>query len=117
MDGTDTDSPVLGLVTAPTNDGARIARTLVDRGLAACVNVVPAVESVYRWQGEVEQATESLLVVKTTAANVSEIDAALREVHPYDVYELVVLDIGGGSPAYLEWIADSVASTASTPEV
>jgi periplasmic divalent cation tolerance protein len=108
MNGTGKDALVLGLVTTPTEDDRRIAHALVERSVAACVNIVPMVDSVYRWQGEVEHATESLLVVKTTAAKVAEVDDVLREIHPYDTYELVILDIAGGNPAYLEWIGHSV---------
>jgi periplasmic divalent cation tolerance protein len=110
MDGTDTDSSVVGLVTTPTDDGERIARALVERGVAACVNIVPAVQSIYRWQDVVEHATESLLIIKTTAAKVGVIDDVLRDIHPYDTYELVVVDITVGNPSYLEWIGDSVAT-------
>lgn len=95
------------LVTTPVDRAHDIARALVDARVAACVNVVGAVQSVYRWEGAVQQEEESLLVVKTTASRLVDLDAALREVHPYDTYELVALEAAGGNAAYLEWIAAS----------
>ena len=99
---------VVCLVTAPRRDASPIATALVEQRLAACVNVVPQVHSTYRWEGKIEQDEEALLVVKTTAAAVAAIDELLREIHPYDTFELVSLDVAGGSHPYLAWIADSV---------
>src|SRR4051794_9357347 len=103
-----TARPVIGLVTAPADRAAELARAIVDHRLAACVNVVPTVHSTYWWDGEVQQDDESLLVVKTTAAMTDALTTALDEIHPYDVFELVVVDIAAGNPAYLEWISESV---------
>ena len=99
---------VVCLVTAPQADAHSIASVLVERRLAACVNVIPTVHSVYRWEGKVEQDEEALLIVKTASACVLQIDDLLRTVHPYDTFELVALDIAGGSHSYLAWIAGSV---------
>lgn len=99
---------VVCLVTAPQADASSIASTLVERRLAACVNVAPQVHSTYRWEGKIEQDDEALLIVKTTRAAVTAIDELLREIHPYDTFELVALDIAGGSHSYLAWIAESV---------
>jgi periplasmic divalent cation tolerance protein len=97
------------LTTAGSEDEARkIAHALVDRQLAACVNLVPQIESVYRWQGKVESAREWLLLIKTTAEKFSAVRDALRELHSYDLPECIVLTIDDGSPDYLQWIADSV---------
>jgi periplasmic divalent cation tolerance protein len=97
------------LTTAGSEDEARkIAHTLVDRQLAACVNIVPQVESVYRWQGKVESAREWLLQIKTTAEKFPEVRDAIRELHSYDLPECIAITIHDGSPAYLQWIADSV---------
>jgi periplasmic divalent cation tolerance protein len=96
------------LVTAPQTDASPIATALVEKRLAACVNVVPLVHSVYRWKGKVEQDEEALLIVKTTRACVPRIDDLLRTVHPYDTFELVALDIATGSHPYLTWVAESV---------
>jgi periplasmic divalent cation tolerance protein len=98
------------LTTAGSEEEARkIARVLVDRRLAACVNIVPQIASVYRWQGNVEEAPEWLLIVKTTAAAFGQVRHAIAELHSYDVPECVCLSIEDGSPNYLEWIAESVS--------
>jgi periplasmic divalent cation tolerance protein len=97
------------LTTAGSQDEARkIARALVERRLAACVNIVAPVESVYRWQGEVENAQEWLLIIKTTAQAFSKVREAICELHSYDLPECVLLSIEDGSKTYLEWIAESV---------
>ena len=100
--------PVLAFVTAPPGEARRIARELVERELAACVNVVPGVASTYRWEGAVHEDEETLLVVKTTQAALAGIDALLRAIHPYDTFELVSVAIEGGNGAYLDWIRRSV---------
>jgi periplasmic divalent cation tolerance protein len=98
-----------------TVDSAEAARTLatglVEDRLAACVNLVPGVQSIYRWQGAVESAAEWLLFVKTTAAQVEDCLKALTERHPYDVPEGLVFDATGGLPAYLSWVDESVGET------
>ncbi|HTN25774.1 MAG TPA: divalent-cation tolerance protein CutA [Solirubrobacteraceae bacterium] len=99
---------VVCLVTAPPDQAAAIADALVERELVACVNVVPLVHSVYRWQGAVAHDDEALLVVKTTRAAVARLAAALETLHPYENFELVALDVADGAPAYLDWIAGSV---------
>ncbi|PTL59298.1 divalent-cation tolerance protein CutA [Paraconexibacter algicola] len=96
------------LVTAPAERADDIARVLVQERLAACVNIVPSVRSVYRWEGEVQQGEEALLVVKTTADRLVALDARLADVHPYDTYELVALEVTGGNAAYLAWIGAGV---------
>jgi periplasmic divalent cation tolerance protein len=103
-----TDKRVV-LSTAGSQEEARkIAHALVDRRLAACVNIVPGVESVYRWQGKVETAGEWLLVMKTTAAAFSALRQALRELHSYDMPECMLLPVDDGDAAYLGWIGESV---------
>lgn len=99
---------VVCLVTSPPDQAHAIATALVERELVACVNIVALVHSVYRWQGAVEHDDESLLVCKTTRAAVERLTAALAELHPYETFELVALDVAGGAPAYLDWIAGSV---------
>ena len=99
---------VVCLVTAPPDRAHEIAEALVERELAACVNIVALVHSIYRWQGAVEHDDESLLVVKTTRAAVPALTDALGELHPYENFELVALDVAGGAPAYLDWISRSV---------
>ena len=83
----------------------RIALAVVEAGLAACVNLLPRVQSVYRWQGAVESASEVPLLIKTTAGRYGELEAAIRALHPYDVPEIIALPIAQGLPAYLDWLA------------
>jgi periplasmic divalent cation tolerance protein len=103
-----TEAQVVGLITAPVDRAAAIARAIVERRLAACVNIVHDVRSIYWWDGAVQDDTESLLVVKTTSAMVPALNEALVDLHPYDTFELVVLDITDGNPPYLEWIGASI---------
>jgi periplasmic divalent cation tolerance protein len=101
--------PVVALSTvANPEDAERIARALVDKGVAACVNVVPGVVSFYRWKGRLERDAEVLLVIKTRGERFEELKAALLAEHPYEVPELVALEVAAGHAAYLEWLADSV---------
>jgi periplasmic divalent cation tolerance protein len=100
---------ILVLTTASSKDEARkIARTLVERLLAACVNIVPQVGSIYRWEGEVEEAEEWLLVVKTSRGAFERVREAILELHSYDVPECICLPIEDGSVEYLSWIGQSV---------
>jgi len=99
----------LVLTTCGSLEEARsIAHALVERQLAACVNIAPQIESVYRWQGEIQTATEWLLVIKTTAAVFDRVHKALTELHSYELPECVEIGIEDGSAAYLEWIGESV---------
>lgn len=99
----------LVLTTCGSLEEARsIAQTLVTRQLAACVNIAPPIESFYRWQGEVESATEWLLVIKTTAEVFDRLREALSELHSYELPECIAIAIEDGSAAYLEWIGQSV---------
>lgn len=104
--------PVVALSTvATTEDAERIARSLVEKGVAACVNVVPGVVSFYRWKGRLERDAEVLLVIKTRGERFEELKTALLAEHPYEVPELVALPITAGHERYLEWLADSVRRT------
>jgi len=89
-------------------EASRIARTLVERRLAACVSVVPGVSSIYRWQGALRTEAEWLLVVKTRRDRFDQVRAAIRELHSYEVPEIVMLDIADGDAAYLGWIDASL---------
>ena len=102
-----TDKRVV-LTTAGSEDEARrIAAALVDRKLAACVNIVPKILSIYRWKGKVEEADEWMLVIKTAAA-FERVRDAIKELHSYEVPECICLSIEDGGPEYLQWLADSV---------
>jgi periplasmic divalent cation tolerance protein len=105
---------VLSTVSRP-DDAERIAQTLVERRLAACVNVVPGVLSVYRWEGRIQRDVERLLVIKTTREKFEEMHHLLLELHPYDVPEVVALPVIGGNPSYLQWVAEST-NTPMAPE-
>jgi len=98
---------VLSTAASP-EEAARISRELVERRLAACVNRVPGVASVYRWQGAIEEAAEVLLVIKTAEEKLPALEAALREVHSYEVPEFLVLEVSSGSRAYLDWLLSAV---------
>ena len=101
----------IALSTAPDAEtAARIARALVQERLAACVNLVPGVRSIYRWQGAVEDAAEVLLVMKTRAERIDALAARLRTLHPYDLPELVVLPVSGGLAGYLDWVLAEAAA-------
>lgn len=98
------------LVAAPDADTARaLARTLVEERLAACGNVIPGVVSVYRWQGAVQEQGEALLVLKTSREAVERLSARVAELHPYEVPEVLALDVDYGNRPYLEWLGDSLA--------
>lgn len=86
-----------------------IAQALVERRLAACVNLLAPCRSVYRWQGKVEEASEIPLLIKSTAARYAELESALRELHPYEVPEIIALPIAAGLPAYLGWVTQETA--------
>ena len=99
------------LVTVPSREqGEAIADALVGEALAACVNVVGPIRSIYRWQGEVCRDDEHLLIVKTTAARYAALEARVRAIHPYEVPEVIALPIARGSAPYLEWLRASARS-------
>lgn len=98
-------SALIVITNAPDRDVAlKIASALVERKLAACVNILAECTSVYRWQGKLETATEVPLLIKTRAAIYSEVEAAIRSLHPYELPEIVAVPIERGLPAYLEWV-------------
>jgi periplasmic divalent cation tolerance protein len=98
------------LTTASSRDEAkRIAKALVEERLAACVNLVGGVESIYRWQGAVEEAAEVLLLIKTNVEKLEALETAVRRLHSYDVPEFLIFEVNGGSAAYLKWLDDSLA--------
>lgn len=102
-----TDSVLVVLTNCPDAAVAdRIARTVVEQRLAACVNRLAPVESVYRWQGAVERASEVPLLIKTTCERYAELEQAIRALHPYEVPEIIAMPVSAGLAAYLRWVAD-----------
>lgn len=101
---------LLVLTTAGSQEEARkIAHALVERRLAACVNIVPRIHSVYRWQGQVESADEFLLIIKTARSRQAEVERTVRQLHSYNLPEHIVLAIDAGNDAYLQWIEECVS--------
>jgi periplasmic divalent cation tolerance protein len=97
------------LCSAGSEDEARkIARHLVEQRLAACVNIIPGMESIYRWQGKLESSGEWLLLIKTTVERFPAVRDAIRDLHSYELPECIAISIEDGSSGYLEWIAQSV---------
>ena len=101
-----TDKRVVLTTTGSVDEARRIAETLVDRKLAACVNIIPKVVSIYRWKGKVEEAEEWILLIKT-AAGFELVRDAILEMHSYELPECLSISIENGSLEYLKWLADS----------
>ena len=106
-----TDKRIVLCTCGSEAEAAKIGRYLVEHQLAACVNVIPRIQSIYRWQGKVESSEEWLLLIKTTAEKFLEIPAAISELHSYDLPECVAIAIEDGSAEYLAWIGDSVGGS------
>jgi periplasmic divalent cation tolerance protein len=104
-----TDKRIVLTTAGSEEEANKIARHLVERRAAACVNIVPQITSIYRWKNNVEEAREWLLIVKTTAAAFEDVRDAIAELHSYEVPECVCLTVEDGSPSYLDWIAESVS--------
>jgi periplasmic divalent cation tolerance protein len=103
-----TDFQIVLSTCADREEAERIAHRLVEQQLAACVNILPGVQSIYRWQGNVESAGEVLMVIKTSADLVSEVELTIAGLHSYEVPEFLVLPVFAGSHAYLAWLRDSL---------
>ena len=103
-----TDKRIVLSTTGSEEEARKIARHLVENRLAACVNIVPRIESVYRWEGKVESNLEWLLVIKTTGERFPAVRDAIRELHAYELPECIALSIEDGSTDYLEWIGQAV---------
>ena len=102
---------VIVMTTLPVDaDAQEFASTLVGERLAACVNLLPAMQSIYRWEGKVQQDTERQIVMKTSRERVATLWERVRDLHPYDVPEFVVLPVVDGNDAYLRWIGESTGS-------
>lgn len=99
------------LCTCPGERARELARALLREHLAACVNLVPGVESHYWWEGELDQASESLMVIKTSGDRYSELERRLAELHPYDVPEILAIGVESGFEAYLAWLREATRPT------
>jgi periplasmic divalent cation tolerance protein len=107
---TEAGQPLVVLVTAPEDGARELGRALVDERLAACVNVLPGVTSIYTWQGRREESVESLLVIKTRPERYAALERRVLELHPYSVPEVLALAVETGAPDYLRWVQASVTT-------
>jgi periplasmic divalent cation tolerance protein len=103
-----TDFQIVLSTCADREQAERIAHRLVDQHLAACVNILPGVQSIYRWQGAVESAAEVLLLIKTSGARSQDVQSTIASLHSYEVPEFLILPVLGGSEAYLAWLGASL---------
>jgi periplasmic divalent cation tolerance protein len=110
-----TQARIVSSTAANLDEAERLAHALVAARLAACVNLIPNLTSIYRWQGKVEQSQEILLLIKTTAEQLAALEAELHRLHSYQVPEFLVLTIPAGSQPYLDWLGASVGA-AATPK-
>jgi periplasmic divalent cation tolerance protein len=103
------DDHIIVFMTAPNGEEAtRLADLVIGAHLAACVQILPEMESVYRWQGKIERQSEILLIAKTTAAKFADLEREVRALHSYDTPEIVAVPIVAGSAPYLKWLAESL---------
>ena len=104
-----TDALIVFCTCSSREEAAKLAHTIVSEGAAACVNIVPKIESVYRWEGKIETAQEILLLIKTTQAQFSALRDLIAKLHSYDTPELIATPVVTGSPKYLEWLGATIA--------
>ena len=102
-----TDKRIVLTTAGSEQEARKIANSLVERRLAACVNILPKIESVYRWKGEVDSANEWLLLIKTRAEKFAAVRDAILELHSYEIPECIVLQVEDGSLPYLQWLDES----------
>ena len=103
---------LLALSTFPDAENAHsIAEQLVTDRLVACANILPAVQSIYRWEGKVEKAAETMVLFKTTESRLPALQAKLKTLHPYDVPEIVAVRVSDGLPEYLQWVSENCSAT------
>ena len=111
MDTNNFSDPIVVLMTAANGEeAARLADMLVGAQLAACVQILPGIESVYRWQGKIERQAEVLLIAKTARSQFEQLEHEVRELHSYDTPEIVALPITAGSAPYLKWLSENLLS-------
>jgi periplasmic divalent cation tolerance protein len=106
------DFRMVFVMAANEDEAGRIARALVEERLAACVNIVGPVHSVYRWRGTIENASEYMLVIKTSMRHFSKLERRVRELHSYEVPEIVAVTLTAGSKPYVAWLAESTGQAA-----
>lgn len=107
-----TSEHIVVLCTCPDYPtGIKLANTLVDEGLAACINLVPGITSIYQWQGERQQGTETLMVIKTRQDRYMAIQNRIKGLHPYELPEIISVPIHKGLPQYLQWVDDTTGNT------
>lgn len=105
------DAIVVFITAGNVDEASRIAQLLVEKNLAACVQILPEMRSVYRWKGEIEKQPEILLLAKTMASKFSELERQVRAVHSYETPEIVATPLTNGSRPYLEWLSANVDSS------
>src|SRR6185503_5950545 len=103
------DELIVLVTTSNAEEAARLADVLVSERLAACVNIVPGIESIYRWEGKVTRDQEALMIIKTTGERYDELKRRVKELHSYSMPEVVALKIDRGSEQYLNWLRNSIA--------
>lgn len=102
---------IIVFVTVPgLREGSRISRAILTSRLAACVNVIPGIQSIYKWKGKIVQEKEAMLVLKTTRVLYRKLERKIRELHPYEVPEVIAIPLICGSSQYVEWVAREVAN-------
>ncbi|MGQ0698282.1 MAG: divalent-cation tolerance protein CutA [Panacagrimonas sp.] len=104
-------SALIALVSCPVDAADGLATHLVESRVAACVNVIPRIRSTYRWKGEVQRDDEALLIIKTTTERFEDLKRAVLAQHPYELPEVIAVDIAAGHLPYLDWIAECVSSS------
>ncbi|MBN1696901.1 MAG: divalent-cation tolerance protein CutA [Spirochaetales bacterium] len=101
---------VLGIIAAPQDDAEHIARVIVEKRLAACIQIAGPISSFYWWKGKVEKDTEALMFIKTKEKCTKSIEEVLKTIHPYEIPELIFLPISAGLPSYFNWIDETVSA-------
>ena len=114
MNGPPAEAIVVFITTPNKDEASRLAEMLVESHLAGCVQILPGIESVYRWQGQIERQEEVLLIAKTLKSRFSDLETEVRAIHSYETPEIVAVPLTAGSPAYLEWLSACVNDPAKT---
>lgn len=112
---TDTQAIVVFMTAASREEAGQLAEMLVNKRLAACVQILPEMQSVYRWEGEVERQPEVLLIAKTLNSKLADLETAVRALHSYEIPEIVAIPLSAGSAPYLKWLSASIGEPQRTP--